>query len=208
MSRVPRAKRRPQRVARRTGNHWPGRPRRASRCRCPRKPGARGNPNGENSGEKKPMVGVEPTTPALRKPCSAIELHRRRRRSRPNLDQLRNVAVGNQGAIRPGQAPLIRMGHGVRGGRGRIPPTLRQLTRGGKVRKRKITGKTHLAPNLLDGMRIARYNQQRKTEQASTRRPPPSLRPEHPGRRSLLRFLFLCADAICPSRQGRLRRPT
>jgi len=26
---------------------------------------------------KQPMVGVEPTTPALRKPCSAIELHRR-----------------------------------------------------------------------------------------------------------------------------------
>ena len=26
---------------------------------------------------EKPMVGVEPTTPALRKRCSAIELHRR-----------------------------------------------------------------------------------------------------------------------------------
>ncbi len=27
--------------------------------------------------QQEPMVGVEPTTPALRKPCSAIELHRR-----------------------------------------------------------------------------------------------------------------------------------
>jgi hypothetical protein len=28
---------------------------------------------------EQPMVGFEPTTPALRKPCSTVELHRRRR---------------------------------------------------------------------------------------------------------------------------------
>jgi hypothetical protein len=28
---------------------------------------------------KQPMTGLEPITPALRKPCSTIELHRRMR---------------------------------------------------------------------------------------------------------------------------------
>ncbi len=49
---------------------------------------------------RKPMVGVEPTTPALRKPCSAIELHRRRGPPRSHVDQLRNVAGRNQGPAR------------------------------------------------------------------------------------------------------------
>jgi hypothetical protein len=52
------------------------------------------------------------------------------------------------------------------------------------------------------GMMFARYNTVRLMEQAITRRPPPSLRPEHPGRRSLLQ-LFLCAQNGRPARSAK-----
>ena len=43
---------------------------------------------------EKPMVGLEPTTPALRKPCSAIELHRHRRPTRRLTGRLDTTGVG------------------------------------------------------------------------------------------------------------------
>jgi hypothetical protein len=49
--------------------------------------------------EIKPMVGFEPTTSALRKPCSTVELHRR---GQPNFSSLRSFEAAIKSRAVPG----------------------------------------------------------------------------------------------------------
>ncbi len=147
----------------------------------------------------KPMVGLEPTTSALRKPCSTVELHRRGPRDpiaetslgifRFGLKRLAAASRNPATACVIGRARVRRHGNSYRsceksrsiGAVDAVPAV--------QARK-KIPKKICRERFLVDGITIARYNRVRLMEQAITRRPPPSLRPEHPGRRSLLRSFF------------------
>lgn len=70
-------------------------------------------------GGGKPMKGVEPLTPALRKPCSAIELHRHRHPSGSSKKSLGMFAGGIKGVA--GNPPAADCG--------RIRAPLREIPR-------------------------------------------------------------------------------
>ena len=74
---------------------------------------------------EEPMVGLEPTTPALRKPCSTVELHRRTRIVPTAKPSVKRLPRENQ---RSPIHPQARQGNPVRSRTGRCRGRPRRLT--------------------------------------------------------------------------------
>jgi hypothetical protein len=132
------------------------------------------NAGGEKK-ERQPMVGVEPTTPALRKPCSAIELHRRPGPAAARTPwRIDTIACGIK---RLRGVPARRCGKSPRGVWKMPKPCC--ATRPDSrwpIQKKRVA---FWYIRCFD--RGATRDRSRQP-----RGGPPSLRPEHPGRRSLL----------------------